>query len=205
MIPHNWHRSLPWKRLRHVYRVKRTNFFDLPRQSGTYLRVQTDSTEPVREMHHVFGGVSYAPRWEVSYCRGEDLNLARVEYSERNGYDEVWWQVHVRGYVSGDDEIELSAHYETETTEHPVAHLDGVGYDIARGLQELREVLEFHGYGYEEVYVDPDAESDESDDSRGLTEIVPLWTPAIPALPGAVLASGADRGKAEVVAGGTGQ
>jgi hypothetical protein len=103
------------------------------------------------EIRHALGRQSWAPNWEYSYYkRGEDLNLARVEYGSepiRVGTGVDWWQAHVRGWER-DDVVVLRAHYEPEPTEHPKAHLDGVGHSIETGMQRLRDALDAAGIGY---------------------------------------------------------
>jgi len=99
------------------------------------------------------GQQSFAPNWEYSYHkRGEDLNLARVEYAPhpwRVGTGLTWAQTHVRGW-GRDGVVVLRAHYEPEPTEHPKEHLDGVGHSIEGGMERLRDVLDETGIGYVE-------------------------------------------------------
>jgi hypothetical protein len=107
----------------------------------------------VDELEAALGAQSWAPNWEVSYYkRGEDLNLARVEYAPhpwRVGTGLTWAQTHVRGWARG-GVVVLRAHYEPEPTEHPRAHLDGVGHSIGGGMEKLRDALDEEGIAYVE-------------------------------------------------------
>jgi hypothetical protein len=77
---------------------------------------------------------------------GEGCNLRRVEYvADHPGYE--WWQVHVRGYHHPEG-LELTAHFETDPSESPDAHVDRVGIDVDRGLEELESVLEASDVAY---------------------------------------------------------
>lgn len=97
------------------------------------------------EAERVLGERHFAPNWDMSFAYfGEVLNLRRVEYvtDHPSGYE--WWQVHVRGYHHPEG-LELTAHFETDPSETPDAHVDRVGIDIDRGLEELVAVLEDTG------------------------------------------------------------
>lgn len=114
-------------------------------------------------VRQALGGRSWAPNWEYSYYkRGEDLNLALVVYwDDHDHVDEdgdpiIWWQYHVRGWLR-DGVVVLRAHFEPEPTEHPKAHLNGVGHDIERGMETLRGELD--GLGIEFIDGDQTAES----------------------------------------------
>lgn len=161
-----WHGDLPWYEIKAFYRWFRREFFSSPRARGLYLRVgppprrsgvteeEFDPQEAqLHRLRKIFGWRSYAPNWETSYHkRGEDLNLARVKYSNVNEFDPVWWQYHIRGYLREDGSIDLKCHYEPEPTEHPKAHMDGVGYSNEKGMNQLRHELDLMNIGYEEVH-----------------------------------------------------
>jgi len=145
-----WHGGLPWGRLRQWYRRLRTAFFSTPEPTNRpAVTVDADLEALRREL----GQQSFAPNWEYSYHkRGEDLNLARVEYAPhpwRVGTGLTWAQTHVRGW-GRDGVVVLRAHYEPEPTEHPKEHLDGVGHSIEGGMERLRDVLDETGIGYVE-------------------------------------------------------
>lgn len=94
------------------------------------------------EVQRVLGHRHFASNWDMSFAYfGEVLNLRRVEYvvDHPTGYE--WWQIHVRGYHHPEG-LELTAHFETDPSETPDAHVDRIGIDIDRGLEELIAVLE---------------------------------------------------------------
>ncbi len=72
------------------------------------------------------------------------MNLRRVVYVADHPSGHEWWQVHVRGYHHHEG-LELTAHFETDPSETPDAHVDRVGIDIDRGLDELDAVLDDAG------------------------------------------------------------
>jgi len=152
-----WHGGLPWGRLRRWYRLVRRTLFSAPEPDRP--AVQTDAS--LRELRRALGQQSFAPNWEYSYHkRGEDLNLARVVYGRhpvRAGTGLDWWQTHVRGWKREDGTVDLRAHWEPEPTEHPKAHLDGVGHSIDGGMQKLREAFDEAGIPYTEDTADPDS------------------------------------------------
>lgn len=59
-----------------------------------------------------------------------------------------WWQVHIRGYHHPDG-IELAAHFETEPSEHPNAHIDLFGLDVNRGMGTLMDLLDTEEIEYD--------------------------------------------------------
>lgn len=132
----------PLRNLRHSIWWVRKTFFTRPRSpTPSYL---VDMTKP--EIVRLFGRHHFEPGWELSYnYHGEVLNLRRIEYVEDGEYD--WWQVHVRGYPH-DEGIELTAHYETEPTEHPDAHIRLEGLAVDRGMEAVRDLLETEAVDY---------------------------------------------------------
>lgn len=134
----SWHANVPWREMRLALRMLRASQFQINRQKGRYYRVEADDTlEAVREG---LGALSYAPNWEFSYFKGEDINLARVVYHEGD-----WWQVHARGWLEDDGSVWLRAHWELEPTEAPERHLGSEGYDVERGMRKLANDLEAAG------------------------------------------------------------
>lgn len=131
--------DVPWDALRRTHRRLRKLFFSKDRKDLPYIKVDATAEEVEREL----GKHSFAPNWEFSYYyRGEDVNLARVIYEATDAHpDIVWWQVHVRGFVT-EGGIELQAHWEPEPTEHDVDHIEGVGYDNERGIDMLSKYVE---------------------------------------------------------------
>lgn len=141
-------------RLRHVHEAPlrnlrrsiwwiRKTFFTKPRSVTPAFVV--DMTKP--EVVGLFGRRHFEPGWELSYnYLGEVLNLRRVEYVAEGRYD--WWQVHIRGYVHDGGGIELTAHFETEPSEHPDAHVRLHGLDVDRGMAAVRDVLEAEDVEY---------------------------------------------------------
>lgn len=144
----SWHASLPWARLRLAYRRGRSRFFSVPRPDRVYLEVDRTPAE----LEVLLGGRSFAPNWEFSYDKGEDINLARVLYAEDDSADHgaVWWQLHVRGWEH-EGSTRLSCHWEPEPTEHPVEHLHAEGWNRPHGMDELAKVLTDLGVEYGEV------------------------------------------------------
>lgn len=133
----------PLKNLRRTLWWMRKTFFTKPRSvTPAYL---VEFTKP--EVVSLFGRNHFEPGWELSYhYRGEVLNLRRVEYVDDGPYD--WWQVHIRGYSHDDGGIELTAHYETEPSEHPDAHINLHGIDIEHGMAAIRGILDEEGIDF---------------------------------------------------------
>jgi hypothetical protein len=123
----------------------RKTFFTKPRpgNAGFVVPLTEDEAERLLGRHY------FDPGWEFSYSyRHEILNLRRVEFFDHPDYPEYeWWQVHVRGYDHPDG-IELTAHFETEPTENPDAHVDMVGLELERGMDALENVLDEEGIEY---------------------------------------------------------
>ena len=122
----------------------RGRFFTRPKPLEPALLVSLSPSEAER----LLGECHFAPNWDMSFAYfGEVYNLRRVEYvaDHPSGYE--WWQVHVRGYHHPEG-LELTAHFETDPSESPDAHVDRVGIDIDRGLEELESVLEANGVAY---------------------------------------------------------
>lgn len=152
----SWHARLPWRSVRVGLRLIRAGPFSRRRPEGTYLLVDapTDGVDSVTE---VLGSQSYAPNWEQSYDKGEDLNLARVEHhrdgdlppTERRP-GRVWWQTHARGWET-ERGLELGAHWELEPTENAEEHIMGRGLDRREGMERLRADLERGGIDVETV------------------------------------------------------
>ncbi len=137
--------------LRRLVLSVRGRFFTRPKPFEPSLVVSLTESEVER----LLGGRHFAPNWELSFAYfGEVLNLRRVEYvaDHPTGYE--WWQVHVRGYHHPDG-VELTAHFETDPSESPDAHVDRVGIDIDRGLETLRDVLEEEGVTYRSLATQP--------------------------------------------------
>lgn len=160
-----WHRLIPWNVLKRWYALGRRRWFAAPRPEGIYYRVDDvvlagPSDETAQRtadwIETKLGSAhSYAPNWEFSYYkRGEILNLARVVYEPSPEQPDLeWWQAHVRGWPVRErpGAIDLQAHWETEPTEHPDAHLDGVGMDVGYGMDLLARHLDDVGIEFEEV------------------------------------------------------
>lgn len=138
----------PLRNVRHSIWWIRKTFFTKPRsETPAYL---VDLTKP--EIMALFGRHYFEPGWELSYnYMGEVLNIRRVEYNDESEY--AWWQVHIRGYHHAGGGIELAAHYETEPTEHPHAHIDLEGLETTYGMAVVGEILDEEGIDYE--HLDP--------------------------------------------------
>jgi len=165
----SWHSSLPWIWFRKRYRRLRSAFFTVKRPRGKYLRVDGASLAEgsdealqrnVARVERGLGRQSFAPNWEFSYNkRGEILNLAQVVYAEEDDHSDIeWFQTHVRGWpVDGrPGALDLGGHWEAEPTEHPHAHLDGVGWNRAHGMDRIAEALSEAGIEFTEVTWDGD-------------------------------------------------
>ena len=140
--------TAPLNNLRHSLWWVRKTFFTKPRSvTAAYI---VDLTKP--EIVGLFGRNYFEPGWELSYnYLGEVLNLRRVEYVDDGPHD--WWQVHIRGYPHRDGGIELTAHFETDPSEHPDAHVRLYGLDVDYGMEVIRTILEDEGVDYR--YLDP--------------------------------------------------
>lgn len=143
-----WHRDLPWSNIRLAYRWMRRNYFQVDRQEGKHLVIPASE---IGRVEPALGQFSFAPNWEQSYYKGEDINLARVYYDERVIDDQEirWWQTHARGFIHPDGSMWIRGHDEPEPTEYPVAHLDGIDYDIQKGLEDIAMYLDQSGIPYE--------------------------------------------------------
>lgn len=142
---------IPWDWLRSAYRDIRKALFTKPRPPGPYF-----FTEDVENIERSLGKMSFAPNWEFSYNkRGEDLNLAQVVFCEQSidGETYRWWQTHVRGWLE-EGGISLRAHWELEPTEHDKAHVDEIGFDLSKGMMNLRTSLDKQGISYRKVRYD---------------------------------------------------
>ncbi|MFW5922346.1 MAG: hypothetical protein ACOCRC_03485 [Halodesulfurarchaeum sp.] len=149
-----------WNRLLHIHEaplrnirksfwwVRKTFFTKLPSETPAYL-VEMNKPEVVQ----FFGHRHFDPGWEMSYnYHGEVLNLRRVQYVDHERYN--WWQVHIRGFLHTGGGIELTAHYETEPTEHPDAHIRLHGLDVEHGMSVIQEIMEDAGLEYEYLEAD---------------------------------------------------
>ncbi|EMA28457.1 hypothetical protein [Halobiforma nitratireducens] len=146
--------------LRRLFLSARGRFFTRPKPPEPAIVV--DLT--VDEVERLLGEEHFAPNWDLSFAYfGEVCNLRRVEYVADHPLGYRWWQVHVRGYHHPDG-IELTAHFETNPSESPDAHVDRVGIDVPRGLKSLRDVLEAHNVPYESI--DPTGSPSSSEDER---------------------------------------
>lgn len=141
-----------WDGLRTFYRDFRRAIARGEEHGGPALVVPLSAAEAEATIGRAF----FAPNWEFSYYeRGEDLNLARIQYEQREIDDHVyeWWQTHVRGWEYRDDDgqayTRLRCHWELEPTEHDQDHVDGVGLSITRGVDTVAMVLEKAGVSYE--------------------------------------------------------
>lgn len=141
------HRA-PLRNLRHsLWWIRKTFFTKQRSATPAYL---VEMTKPA--VVQLFGHHYFEPGWELSYnYLGEVLNLRRVEYADGREYE--WWQVHIRGYWHAEGGIELTAHYETEPSEHPDAHTRLYGLDVDRGMTAIESILENEGVDYQ--YLEP--------------------------------------------------
>lgn len=141
-----WHAL--WDAFRSFYKDVKRVLASSTEHGGQALVVEA-SLEDVRAS---LGRQHFAPNWEFSYYeRGENLNLARVEYDSREVRDHeyVWWQAHVRGWVQDNGSVRLRPHYELEPTEYDQDHIDGIGLDVTTGLEQVAQVLDEEGLPYE--------------------------------------------------------
>lgn len=130
--------------LRRLLLSMRGRFFTRPKPLEPSVLVSLSAADAER----LLGEHHFAPNWDMSFAYfGEVCNLRRVEYvaDHQSGYE--WWQVHVRGYHHPEG-LELTAHFETDPSESPDAHVDRIGIDIDRGLEELKRVLESNDVPY---------------------------------------------------------
>lgn len=140
-------RHAVWDGLRMLYWTLRRVVASGQEHGGPALVVP----ETAESVTATLGRRYFAPNWEFSYYRrGEDLNLARVEYEHREiaDHEYVWWQTHVRGWKQDDGSIRLRPHYELEPTEYDQDHIDGVGLDVAAGVENVADVFDDEGISY---------------------------------------------------------
>lgn len=136
----------PLRNLRESFWWFRKTFFTKPPTATPAFLV--GMTKP--ELVAFFGRYYFEPGWELSYhYHGEVVNLRRVEYVEHDRYN--WWQVHIRGFLHGNEGIELTAHFETEPSEHPDAHIGLYGIDVERGMADIQDLLDAGGVRYEHL------------------------------------------------------
>lgn len=141
--------------LRRLVVSARGRFFTRPKPPEPALVVDRTTDEVER----VLGEAHFAPNWDMSFAYfGEVVNLRRVEYVPDHSLPYHWWQVHVRGYHHPKG-LELTAHFETNPSEYPDAHVDRVGIDVPRGLETLRTVLDGADVGYEAIHPEQASES----------------------------------------------
>lgn len=153
------HRT-PLRSLRLTLWWLRKTFFTKPRSDTPALLVDLEKPEVLA----LLGSHNFEPGWEFSYHYfGEVLNMRRVEYREQTEYD--WWQVHVRGFVHEDGGIELSAHYETEPTEHPDAHTALEHLETTYGMAIIDQILDIEDVDHE--YLEPDETAADLDTRLG--------------------------------------
>lgn len=153
----------PLRNLRHSIWWLRKTFFTRPRSPTPSFLIDLEKPEILQ----VFGRHYFEPGWELSYnYHGEILNIRRVEY--RDDVERHWWQVHIRGFPHPDGGTELSAHYETEPTEHPDAHIALHGIDVSHGMRVVRELLEEENIAYERLEPEerPGIEASSLEESR---------------------------------------
>lgn len=137
-----------WDAIRTFYRDFRRIVATSEEHSGEALVVQ----ESVADVEAALGRRYFAPNWEFSYYeRGEQLNLARIEYDPReiHGHGYRWWQTHVRGWVQDDGSVRLRPHYELEPTQYDQDHVDGIGLDVSAGTENVARALDEAGIPYE--------------------------------------------------------
>lgn len=139
--------DMPLRGLRSSLWWVRKTFFVKPRSDCPSLVANCSEEKANRYL----GRNYFEPGWELSYYyRGEALNLRRVEYIPDHPMEYSWWQVHIRGYPHPDG-FELTAHFETDPSEHPNAHIEQVGLEEERGMEELRSILDAEGVEYESL------------------------------------------------------
>lgn len=137
--------DVPLRCLRHSLWWVRKTFFTRSRSAGPSIVLPSVDVDATRsEVTRTLGRRHFEPGWELSYSyRGEVLNLRRVEYVDHpSGF--VWWQLHLRGYEHAEG-LELTAHFETEPTEHPDEHVSLFGLDVERGIEALTALLDEEG------------------------------------------------------------
>lgn len=136
-----------WDGLRTVYRDLRRLVASGEEHSGPAVIVPATHDEVTAALGHQY----FAPNWEFSYYeRGEDLNLARIAYEHLviDDHDYHWWQTHVRGWAHPDGSIRLRPHYELEPTEYDQDHINGIGLDVAKGIEQVTDALDREGLDY---------------------------------------------------------
>lgn len=124
------------------------------RPQGPFVAVAAEAETVTRAL----GEACFAPNWATStvFC-GENVNLVRRSYEDVDGFDIPWWQVHVRGWQRADGGLWLRAHFEPSARDHPVAHAQEAGYDVAAGMRALIDALDAAGVPIDGYYDTVDA------------------------------------------------
>lgn len=114
--------GLPWRALRRTLYAVRRRWFTVPRPDTTQITVTETSLD---DIHDRLAAASFNPGWPLSYhYYGEDLNTRRYYYDPTRPYPHR--QLHIRGFETTDDTVELVAHEEPAPEHHPRAHLKEV-------------------------------------------------------------------------------
>ncbi|WP_254535219.1 hypothetical protein [Halomarina litorea] len=143
-----WQDRIPWHVIKACLWIARKATSSKPEPDGPYILAEC-SHELLRK---TLGTHHFEPHWELSYSyRGEVENLRRVTWTDD---DYPWFQTHVRSWdvpdgertaTNGGQAIKVRAHWEPESVAHPVAHLDGVGFERTRAMRTLRGILDEAG------------------------------------------------------------
>ncbi|WP_435349767.1 hypothetical protein [Haloarchaeobius sp. HRN-SO-5] len=119
--------SLPWRALRRLGYIAHRRFFTSPKPPAEHMGTVHGTLAEVRT---TLGKQSYEPGWLLSYhYRGEDLNTRRYYYSPGREYPHR--QLHVRGWTTDGESIDIDAHDEPSPLQHPKAHLREIDIDDA--------------------------------------------------------------------------
>lgn len=149
------HAKIPWRHVRLLFWSLRSSLYRRdPEQTSLRAECSLD------ELRRVLGEVHFTNAWELSYDKGEDLNMRRPEYRD----DEwEWYQTHVRGYER-DGGVEIAVHTELEPSEYPTQHLHNVNFTRDEGIQAIESILTLAGVSAKRI-----EEDEEEDESSGET------------------------------------
>lgn len=137
--------KIPWRMILRIYSIIRSHLFIYRRVETKYFVLDMD----VDDVEVLFGKKGFTNDWEFSYkYRGEDMNMRKPFYKN----DEwEWYQLHIRGFVNDESEVEVQGHTELEPTEHPKAHIYDVNLNRREGFEMIKEILDIEGVEYRVV------------------------------------------------------
>lgn len=141
-----WYRRVPWLAVKEGVYLFRVGFASQPKPEQEHIIADAG----VEELSKVYRKSHYRTGWFLSYhYHGEDANLCRPEYIERDGTPNC--QTHIRLFGRDDGRTEILPHVEVCPIAHPKLHLKEEFYSVSRGVEKAHETLHNNGIQYEVV------------------------------------------------------